>query len=65
MKEAKVSQSNITLAGLTQLAFIILKLCKVINWSWWWVLSPMWIELGIALIMVFGITIAAAIAKNK
>ena len=65
MKEAKVSQSNITLAGLIQLAFIILKLCKVINWSWWWVLSPMWIELGIVLIMVVGITIAAAIAKRK
>ena len=65
MKETKVSQSNITLAGLIQLAFIILKLCKVINWSWWWVLSPMWIELGIAFIMVVGITIAAAIAKRK
>ena len=65
MKEAKVSQSNITLAGLTQLAFIILKICKVINWSWWWVLSPMWIELGIALIMVAAMLIAATIAKRK
>lgn len=25
------------------LAFIVLKLCKVIDWSWWWVLSPFWI----------------------
>lgn len=65
MKETKVSQSNITLAGLIQLAFIILKLCEVINWSWWWVLSPIWIELGIVLIMVVDITIAAAIAKRK
>ena len=23
--------------------FIILKLCGVIAWSWWWVLSPLWI----------------------
>jgi hypothetical protein len=28
---------------LLQIAFIVLKLCGVINWSWMWVLSPMWI----------------------
>lgn len=26
--------------GILQIVFIILKLCKVISWSWWWVLSP-------------------------
>lgn len=24
-------------------AFVVLKLCDVIDWSWWWVLSPLWI----------------------
>lgn len=33
--------------GLLLVAFIILKLCSVINWSWWWVLSPLWIPLAI------------------
>ena len=33
-------------------AFIILKLCGVITWSWWWVLSPIWISWGIAILMV-------------
>lgn len=23
--------------------FLILRLCKVIAWSWWWVFSPLWI----------------------
>ena len=31
------------------------KLLKVINWSWWWVLSPLWIlailELGIYILV--------------
>lgn len=27
------------------LIFVILKLCRVIDWSWWWVLSPAWIVL--------------------
>jgi hypothetical protein len=30
------------------LAFIVLKLAGVIAWSWWWVLSPLWIN-GIVL----------------
>ena len=30
-----------TLLGLV---FIVLKLCKVITWSWIWVLSPLWIS---------------------
>jgi hypothetical protein len=32
--------------------FIVLKLCGVIAWSWWWVLSPLWITLAIALIVL-------------
>lgn len=28
--------------GLLQIAFIILKLLKVIEWSWVWVLAPTW-----------------------
>lgn len=30
------------MGGLLQVAFIVLKLCKVIDWSWWWVLAPTW-----------------------
>ena len=33
---------GIGMTGLLQIAFIVLKLCKVINWSWWWVLAPTW-----------------------
>ena len=29
--------------------FIALKLCGIIDWSWWWVLSPIPITLGIIL----------------
>jgi len=30
------------------LIFLTLKLCDIIQWSWWWVFSPFWIPLGIA-----------------
>ncbi len=33
-------------------AFIVLKLCGVINWSWWWVCSPIWIPIVLTIIVV-------------
>lgn len=30
--------------SILTLIFIVLKLCKMINWSWIWVLSPIWIS---------------------
>lgn len=41
---------------LLQVAFIVLKLCKVIDWSWWWVLAPTWFP--IALLIIIAIIIA-------
>lgn len=37
--------------------FVVLKLCGLINWSWVWVLSPLWIGwlIVIALIIIFSI----------
>lgn len=36
---------------LLLVVFIVLKLTGVITWSWWWILSPLWIPLAIALIV--------------
>ena len=35
-----------------QIAFIVLKLCGVITWSWVWVLSPLWISFIISILVV-------------
>jgi hypothetical protein len=32
--------------------FLILKLTHVIDWSWWWVTSPMWIPAIFILLFV-------------
>lgn len=34
------SSGGIGFTGLLTIVFIVLKLCHVINWSWFWVLSP-------------------------
>lgn len=45
------SSSGIGFCGLLTIVFIVLKLLDKINWSWWWVLSPMWLWIPV----VFGI----------
>ncbi len=39
-------------SGLLTLWFIALKLTGHINWSWWWVLSPMAIQLALGVFLV-------------
>ena len=54
--------------GLLTIIFIVLKLTKVITWSWWWVLSPIWITWGVSIVTLFilGIvSIVLAIKENK
>lgn len=44
------------------LVLLTLKLAKVIAWSWWWVFSPLWIPIALAIwaaiiiFVVFGVT---------
>ena len=40
----KQTSNGIGFTGLLTIVFIILKLCNIITWSWWWVLSPLWIS---------------------
>lgn len=43
------SSGGIGFAGLLTVAFVVLKLTGYIDWSWWWVTSPMWISLLLVL----------------
>lgn len=39
--------------GLLTIVFITLKLMKYIDWSWWWVLSPLWIGFILIFLVIF------------
>jgi hypothetical protein len=66
-KETK--SGGIGFCGLLTIVFIVLKLCNVIAWSWWWVLAPSWIPAAFALaIIVIGAVcgiIADAIERSE
>jgi ABC-type antimicrobial peptide transport system permease subunit len=52
------SNGGVGFIGLLTIVFITLKLLGKINWSWWWVLSPLWIAFSIfmagVIIFIFG-----------
>lgn len=56
------SSGGVGFGGLLTIAFIVLKLCKVIDWSWWWVLSLIWI---VAALFVLGYAIIGSFYMIK
>lgn len=51
-----------TLLGL---AFIILRLCNVITWSWWWVLAPFWAPIVFVIILLLAVIICYIIYGGR
>lgn len=51
--------------GLLFVAFVVLKLTGVINWSWWWVTSPMWIVAALFFSVLFVMFLIKLIFKRK
>ena len=56
---------NFTFFSLLTIAFIVLKLCNVIDWSWWWVLAPTWMPIAIVAIIVVIVVIKKKIDKKR
>jgi len=53
----KKSSKGVSETSLLTIAFVVLKLCRVIDWSWWWVLSPVWIVLALYILVAIIIAI--------
>ena len=51
------------LSGLTFLVFLVLKLCKVIDWSWWWITAPLWGQLALVILFFAIVGIVYGIMK--
>jgi len=52
MASSSSSSGGIGFAGLLTVAFVVLKLTGYISWSWWWVLSPVWISFGVLIVVL-------------
>lgn len=60
-KSSRRSQSSTggaSIGTVIQIVFIVLKVLEIepVNqWSWWWVMSPMWISICICCVVLVGI----------
>jgi len=60
----KNTSSGLGISGVLFIVFLVLKLTKIIDWSWLWVFAPLWIPWGLVFI-VFIIAIIMGILREK
>ena len=63
------SSKSITIGGtgffnLLFLVFLVLKLTKVIDWSWWWITAPLWGPIGVCVVLLIIGAILIALADG-
>ena len=58
MKDNKTTvNGGVGFVGLLTIAFVVLKLLGKINWSWIWVLSPIWISAILYVLLIVAIVL--------
>ena len=63
------TKKSITVGGtgffnLLFLVFLVLKLTKVIDWSWWWITAPLWGPIGVCVVLLIIGVILIALADG-
>ena len=53
-KEQKITPINSSILTILFVVFLVLKLTGNINWSWWWITSPLWLPVAIILTIIIG-----------
>jgi hypothetical protein len=59
------SSSGLGLASVLTIIFVVLKLVGVIDWSWWWVFSPILIDIGFSILILVIVYVVYSICENK
>lgn len=62
------SSGGIGFVGLLTILFVGLKLTHHVGWSWWWVLSPVWISTALTVAIVaavFGVGFVVVSLKER
>lgn len=61
--EYSASGGGIGLLGVLTIVFVVLKLTGNIDWSWWWVLSPLWIPIALILLIFLIVLLVICVAS--
>ena len=57
------NEQGVGIGFILFIVFLVLKLTKVVTWSWWIVTAPLWIPFGIVLVIVIIATVVAIISE--
>ena len=57
------NSGGVGITGLLTVAFVVLRLTDTVDWSWWWVLSPLWIGFGLGCAIAVVLAIAGAVLR--
>ena len=63
-----INGGSIGLPGLLTVLFVALKVTDYVDWSWWWVFSPLWISAGIGVLFLaigLGLLAVAGLLDRK
>jgi membrane protein YdbS with pleckstrin-like domain len=60
LSKQATATSSFPLASILTIVFVVLKLTHVIDWSWWWVLAPLWISAALVIVVLGIVAIIAA-----
>lgn len=55
---------SVPVADVVLIIFVVLKLTGVIDWNWWWVLSPIWIMFAFVTLIFIGSFLYVTIRKT-
>ncbi len=62
MSKKSNTGGGLSLTAVLFVVFLVLKLTGNIDWSWWWVTSPLWIPFAILLGLFFIVVLLIVIA---
>lgn len=60
MANSNSNNGSIGFFGVLGIAFIVLRLCGVIDWPWWAVLAPIWVPIVLLLLVLVAFVLNAA-----
>lgn len=63
MNNSENGVAGIGVSGLLGVAFVILKLCHVIEWPWVWVTAPFWVPVAIILAILLVLAILKGLVR--
>jgi len=65
MKTVFISILVVLIFITLQTSFVTLKLLEVLSWRWGWIISPLWILIGIMTLLLLVVLIMAIVKKQQ